>query len=223
MPAGPTSRRFWTPEAAAALFAETDGLGREAMSGHAKHCHAGLYKSPPSCYSCGVKKSPAMISRLRPGSPAIRVCAQWRHEAFFRNEGLSFEDCLGQLVEFVEFVERQDYEIALLAEIKGIPAGTCLFVRHEKSPAIISRIRPGSPAIRVCAQWRHEAFFRNKGLSFEDCLGQLVEFFEFVEGQDYEIALLAEVRVISPSGTGGGTARTCLTGSRAGPTRASAP
>ena len=50
---------------------------------HAKHCHAGLYKSPPSCYSCGMKKSPAIISRFRPG----RVSPQLQRRLSGRSAG----------------------------------------------------------------------------------------------------------------------------------------
>ena len=113
-----------------------------------------------------MKKSPAIISRLRAGSPAIRVCAQWRHEAFFRNKGLSFEDCLGQLVEFVEFVEGQDYEIALLAEVKGIAAGTCLFVQHEFDP--VHDLTPWLAGLFVAPEFRRQSIGRELVAAIED-------------------------------------------------------
>ena len=71
------------------------------------------------------------ISGLRPGSPAVRVCAQWRYDAFLKDGGFTFEETLAQLA---ALVERQDYEIALLAEVEDVPAGTCLFVREEIDP-----------------------------------------------------------------------------------------
>ena len=71
------------------------------------------------------------ISGLRPGSPAVRVCAQWRHDAFLKDDGFTFEESLAQLA---ALVERQDYEIALLAEVEDVSAGTCLFVREEINP-----------------------------------------------------------------------------------------
>ena len=78
----------------------------------------------------------ATISQLRPGAPAIGVCARWRHDAFFKNQGFSVEDCVRQLVEFVELAEReQAEEIALLADVGGTPAGTCLLARREIDPA----------------------------------------------------------------------------------------
>ena len=113
-----------------------------------------------------MKKSPTIISRLRPGSPAIRVCAQWRHEAFFGSKGLSFEDCLGQLVEFVELVEGQDYEIALLAEVKGIPAGTCLFVRHEIDP--VHDLTPWLAGLFVAPEFRRQSIGRELVAAIED-------------------------------------------------------
>ncbi len=97
----------------------------------------------------------ATISRLRPGSPAIRVCARWRYDAFFKEDGVSLEHCLEQLV---GFVARQDYEIALLAEIGGLPAGTCLFVRREIDP--VHELTPWLAGLVVPPEFRNRSIGR---------------------------------------------------------------
>lgn len=71
------------------------------------------------------------ISRLEPGSPAVPVCARWRYDAFLKDENISFEESLAQVV---ALVAQRDYETALLAEVGGVPAGLCLFVREELEP-----------------------------------------------------------------------------------------
>jgi GNAT superfamily N-acetyltransferase len=73
----------------------------------------------------------ATIRRLGPGESAIRVCAEWRHQAFLSEEGFSAGDALAQLE---EFVAHQGFEAAFVAEVGGAPAGTCLFVRKEIEP-----------------------------------------------------------------------------------------
>ena len=96
-----------------------------------------------------------MISRLLPGSSAVRVCARWRYDAFLRDEGFSLEDCLEQLV---EFVARPDYEIALLAEVGGHPAGTCLFVRREIDP--VHQLTPWLAGLYVAPEFRNRSIGR---------------------------------------------------------------
>ena len=98
---------------------------------------------------------PVMISRLKPESPAVRVCARWRYDAFFREDGVSLEHCLEQLV---AFVAKQDYEIALLAEVGGLPAGTCLFVRREIDP--VHELTPWLAGLFVAPEFRNRSIGR---------------------------------------------------------------
>ena len=95
------------------------------------------------------------ISRLLPGSPAVGICARWRYEAFFSDDGFSLEDCLEQLV---EFVARQDYEIALVAEVEGRSAGTCLFVRREIDP--VHELTPWLAGLYVAPKFRNRSIGR---------------------------------------------------------------
>jgi predicted N-acetyltransferase YhbS len=92
------------------------------------------------------------ISRLLPGSPAVPICARWRHDAFFKEDGFSEAQCLEQLV---EFVAKQDYEIALLAEAGGRPAGTCLFVRNEIDP--VHDLTPWLAGLYVAPEFRNRS------------------------------------------------------------------
>ncbi len=102
-----------------------------------------------------MENGPTTISRLLPGSSAVRVCARWRYDAFFKGDGFSSEDCLDQLV---EFVARQDYEIALVAEVEGHPAGTCLFVRREIDP--VHELTPWLAGLFVAPAFRNRSIGR---------------------------------------------------------------
>ena len=85
----------------------------------------------------------------------MQVCARWRHDAFFKEDGFSLEYCLEQLT---EFVARQDYEIALLAEVGGRPAGTCLFVRREIDP--VHDLTPWLAGLYVAPEFRDRSIGR---------------------------------------------------------------
>ena len=65
------------------------------------------------------------------------------------------EYCLDQIS---EFVARQDYEIALLAEVGGRPAGTCLFVRHEIDP--VHDLTPWLAGLYVAPEFRNRSIGR---------------------------------------------------------------
>jgi GNAT superfamily N-acetyltransferase len=106
---------------------------------------------------------PHSISRLRPGSPAVQVCAGWRYDAFFKDDRISAEHCLEQLI---AFVAKQDYEIALLAEVGGRPAGTCLFVRHEIDP--VHELTPWLAGLYVAPEYRNRFIARDLVAAIED-------------------------------------------------------
>lgn len=61
-------------------------------------------------------------------SPAFETVARWRHEAFLAEDGIAYEESRASLR---ALLEHQGYEVALLAEVGGEPAGICLFVRQE--------------------------------------------------------------------------------------------
>ena len=103
------------------------------------------------------------ISGLRPGSPAVRVCAQWRYDAFLKDDGFTFEETPAQLA---VLVERQDYEIALLAEVEDVPAGTCLFVREEIDPR--HELTPWLAGLFVAPTFRGQSVGRALVAAIED-------------------------------------------------------
>lgn len=74
-----------------------------------------------------------IIRRLEAGEPAEALCARWRHEAFFADDGVALEESSAC---FHDFVARQaqapdSFEIALVAEIGDVPVGFCLLVKEE--------------------------------------------------------------------------------------------
>jgi predicted N-acetyltransferase YhbS len=71
------------------------------------------------------------IRQMLSGEQAIQDCAEWRHRAFLAEDGFSIADAQRQLE---ELVSRQGFEAALVAEVGGVPAGTCLFVKQEIDP-----------------------------------------------------------------------------------------
>ena len=74
--------------------------------------------------------SPSLrIRQLAADDSACDLVARWRHEAFFADMGMAFEETLEAQRRWL--VQLSDYEAALLAEIEGNPAGCCLFVREE--------------------------------------------------------------------------------------------
>jgi GNAT superfamily N-acetyltransferase len=75
--------------------------------------------------------SAVSIRRLLPGEAAVRICAEWRHDAFLAEDGFSVAEALQQLQ---DLVFHQEFEAAFVAEVEGAPAGTCLFVKDEIDP-----------------------------------------------------------------------------------------
>jgi GNAT superfamily N-acetyltransferase len=68
------------------------------------------------------------IRRLEVDEPAFDIVARWRHDAFFADDGTPFENLRDALR---TWMRELGYETALLAEVNGSPAGSCLFVRKE--------------------------------------------------------------------------------------------
>jgi GNAT superfamily N-acetyltransferase len=68
------------------------------------------------------------IRRLERDEPAFETVARWRYDAFFAQDGITFEESRDALRAWMGGL---GYETALLAELDGRPAGSCLFVREE--------------------------------------------------------------------------------------------
>jgi GNAT superfamily N-acetyltransferase len=71
------------------------------------------------------------IRRLEADEPAFDIAARWRYDAFFAQDGITFQESRDALHAWMGAL---GYETALLAEVDGRPAGSCLFVREEIDP-----------------------------------------------------------------------------------------
>lgn len=89
------------------------------------------------------------IRRLEPNTPEAATVARWRYDAFFADSGQSYAASRDALF---AFLAQQGYEIGLLAEWNGRPAGSCLFVRHEIDPK--HDLTPWLAALFVAPEFR---------------------------------------------------------------------
>ena len=105
------------------------------------------------------------IRRLEPATPEAELAARWRYDAFFADSGETFEDSRRALL---DFLKRQDYEIALLAECDGKPAGLCLFVRDEADPNPRPDLSPWLAALYVAPTFRRRGIARALVKAIED-------------------------------------------------------
>ncbi|HNB26244.1 MAG TPA: GNAT family N-acetyltransferase [Alphaproteobacteria bacterium] len=72
------------------------------------------------------------IRRLDADTPEAELAARWRYDAFFAEDGDTLENSRAALMDFLR--HQDGYEIGLVAEWNGAPAGLCLFVRKEIEP-----------------------------------------------------------------------------------------
>ncbi|NJO35000.1 MAG: GNAT family N-acetyltransferase [Rhodospirillales bacterium] len=89
------------------------------------------------------------IRRLDADEPAFEFVARWRYDAFFAQDGGTFEESRDALHAWMEGL---GYEMALLAEVNGQPAGSCLFVREEFDPK--HDLTPWLAALYVAPEFR---------------------------------------------------------------------
>ncbi|HET6159521.1 MAG TPA: GNAT family N-acetyltransferase [Dongiaceae bacterium] len=75
--------------------------------------------------------------------------ARRRYDAFFAQDGGTFEESRDALRAWMSGL---GYETALLAEVDGRPAGSCLFVREEIDPA--HNLTPWLAALYVAPEFR---------------------------------------------------------------------
>ena len=88
------------------------------------------------------------IRQLEAGEPAFEIIARWRYDAFFAEDG-TFEESRDSLHAWMQGL---GYETALLAEVDGKPAGSCLFVREEIDPK--HDLTPWLAALYVAPEFR---------------------------------------------------------------------
>jgi GNAT superfamily N-acetyltransferase len=89
------------------------------------------------------------IRRLDADEPAFETVARWRYDAFFAQDGGTFEESRDALRAWMDGL---GYETALLAEVDGQPAGSCLFVREEIDP--MHDLTPWLAALYVAPAFR---------------------------------------------------------------------
>lgn len=89
------------------------------------------------------------IRRLERDEPAFNIVARWRYDAFYARDGGTFEDSRDALHAWMGGL---GYEMALLAEVDGQPAGSCLFVREEIDPK--HDLTPWLAALYVAPEFR---------------------------------------------------------------------
>jgi GNAT superfamily N-acetyltransferase len=94
------------------------------------------------------------IRRLDANEPAFEIIARWRYDTFFAADGGTFEESRDALHAWMNGL---GYETALLAEVDGQPAGSCLFVREEIDPK--HDLTPWLAALYVAPE------FRNRGIA----------------------------------------------------------
>src|SRR5687768_11949265 len=99
-------------------------------------------------------KGALTIRRLEADEPAFEIVARWRYDAFFAQDGSTFEESRDALRAWMAGL---GYETALLAEVGGRPAGSCLFVREEIDPK--HDLTPWLAALYVAPE------FRNRGIA----------------------------------------------------------
>jgi GNAT superfamily N-acetyltransferase len=91
------------------------------------------------------------IRRLEGGESAFDVVARWRYDAFYSKDGGTFEESRDALRAWMDGL---GYETALLAEVDGQPAGSCLFVREEIDPK--HDLTPWLAALYVAPAFRQQ-------------------------------------------------------------------
>lgn len=92
------------------------------------------------------------IRRLKADERAFEIVARWRYDAFFAEDDITFEESRDALRVWMGGL---GYETALLAEMDGRPAGSCLFVREEIDPK--HDLTPWLAALYVAPEFRGQS------------------------------------------------------------------
>src|SRR5688572_24766614 len=96
-------------------------------------------------------KGALTIRRLEADEPAFEIVARWRYDAFFAQDGGAFKESRDALHAWMRGL---GYETALLAQVDGQPAGSCLFVREEIDPK--HDLTPWLAALYVAPEFRKQ-------------------------------------------------------------------
>lgn len=90
------------------------------------------------------------ISRLKPNSPELKICAAWRYEAFLKSYGYSLLESGAQLAKLA--TQPDDCETAVIALVDGRLAGICLLVLREFEP--MHDVSPWLASLYVAPEYR---------------------------------------------------------------------
>jgi GNAT superfamily N-acetyltransferase len=104
-----------------------------------------------------VDRFEATILPLKAHSPELEITAEWRHEAFLKEDGLSVADSAAQLTKLT--TQHEGPETALIALVRGRLAGICLLVLHELEPA--HDYSPWLASLYVAPQFRRNGIARS--------------------------------------------------------------
>lgn len=104
------------------------------------------------------------ITRLKAGSEELRIAAQWRYEAFLKDDGLSIAESEEQLDHLA--TSPQGCETALIAHVDARLAGICLLVLHELEP--LHDLSPWLASLYVAPEFRGRGVARNLVVAIED-------------------------------------------------------
>ena len=104
------------------------------------------------------------ITRLKPNSPELQICAAWRFEAFLKSYGYSLSDSAAQLTKLA--AKPDEYETALIASVDGHLAGICLLVLQEFEP--LHDVSPWLASLYVAPEYRKWGVARKLVAAIED-------------------------------------------------------
>jgi len=104
------------------------------------------------------------ITRLKPNSPELEICAAWRYEAFLKSYGYSLSDSGAQLAKLA--TQPDEYETALIALVDGRLAGICLLVLQEFEP--LHDVSPWLASLYVAPEYRKRGVARRLVAAIED-------------------------------------------------------
>lgn len=100
---------------------------------------------------------------LHPSSPEISTCAKWRVEAF---ADVIETDVEAEQRSLKAFASDQTTQVALVAKLDGVLAGTCLLVRSELAPC--HSVSPWLAGLYVALEHRRQGVGRLLVRAIED-------------------------------------------------------
>ncbi len=104
------------------------------------------------------------IVRLKPNSPELQICAQWRYDAFLKSYGYSLLESGAQLTRLA--TQPDEYETALIALVDGRLAGICLLVLQEFEA--LHDVSPWLASLYVAPEFRKRGVARKLVGAIED-------------------------------------------------------